>query len=142
MAIRVLAADPDAYLWLTYAPSLEAHGVCVTHVLNALECIQQLRENEWDLLVLDPSVPWGGGDGVLALMNEDPSLPNIPVIVLTAVTNQRVLYRMASFRIADFRTKPLTSKRLLEGVLATHQRYKAELVHEKSGSSKQPDASN
>ena len=38
---------------------------------------------DWDVLVMDPSLPWGGGDGVLAMMYEDPGIPVVPVIVLT-----------------------------------------------------------
>ena len=128
MAIRVLVADPDQYLWTAHCAFLKEHGILATHVTSGLECIRQLRSNDWDMLIIDPSIPWGGGDGVLALMNEDPCMSNVPVIVLTAVTDQRILYRMAPFRIADVRSKPLSRTQLLEGILATHTTHRRHML--------------
>ena len=50
-------------------------------VHNALDCVSQLREETPDVLVLDPALPWGGGDGVLALMREDKTVPKVPTLV-------------------------------------------------------------
>jgi hypothetical protein len=36
------------------------------------------------LLVLEPELPWGQGEGVLALMEEEPDVPNVPVLILSA----------------------------------------------------------
>lgn len=134
MAIRVLIADPDEYLWTAQCVFLEEHGILATHVTNGLECLRELRSKDWDMLIIDPSIPWGGGDGVLALMNEDGDLPIVPVMVLTAVNDRHMLYRMAPFRIADVRSKPLPRQRLLEGILATHKRHNQETHHAESHS--------
>lgn len=134
MAIRVLIADPDEYLGTAHCAFLAEHGILATHVTNGLECLRELRSQDWDMLVIDPTIPWGGGDGVLALMSEDGDLRNVPVMVLTAVNGQRVLYRMAPYRIADVRTKPLLRQRLLEGILATHKRHNQETHHDESHS--------
>jgi hypothetical protein len=48
-------------------------------------CIAMLRAHAPDLLVLGPSLRWGGCDGVLARLREDDSLPSIPVLLLSSV---------------------------------------------------------
>ena len=48
---------------------------------NALDCVSQLREETPNVLVLDPVLPWGGGDGVLACMREDKTVPNVPTLL-------------------------------------------------------------
>ena len=130
MAVRVLVADPDEYLLRCYHDYLEQRGFQVMTVTSGLECVERLRATDWDVLVMDPSLPWGGGDGVLAMMNEDPGIPSVPVIVLTDARDRSVLYRMAPFRIDDFQTKPLSSKRLAQRILAVQLRRLMEVSHE------------
>jgi DNA-binding response OmpR family regulator len=130
MAVRVLVADPDEYLLHCYRNYLEQRGFQVTTVTSGLECVEELRATEWDVLVMEPSLPWGWGDGVLAVMHEDPDIPLIPVIVLTDARDRGVLYRMAPFRVDDFQTKPLSGKRLAERIVAVLQNRLMEVTHE------------
>jgi two-component system, OmpR family, response regulator len=130
MAVHVLIADPDEYLSRCYHDYLEQRGFHVTTVTTGLACVEKLRGAKWDVLVIDPSLPWGGGDGVLAMMNEESGIPGIPVIVLTDARDRSVLYRMAPFRIDDFQTKPLSSKRVAQRILAVQLRRLMEVTHE------------
>lgn len=130
MVVRVLVADPDEYLLRCYRHDLEQRGFQVVTVTSGLECIEKLRAADADVLVMEPSLPWGGGDGVLALMSETPDIPCIPVIIVTDARDRGVLYRMAPFRIDDFQIKPLRGQRLAERVLAARQRRLVEVSHE------------
>ena len=64
-----------------------------------------------DVLVLEPQLPWGGGDGVLAMMGEMPGLAVVPVMVLTSCRDPRVLEAVSRFPISDYQVKPLTPDR-------------------------------
>ena len=130
MAVRVLVADPDEYLLRCYRHDLEQRGFQVVTVTSGLECIEKLRATDWDVLVMEPSLPWGGGDGVLAMMHETPDVRCVPVIIVTDARDRGVLYRMAPFRVDDFQTKPLRGQRLAERVLAARQRRWMEVSHE------------
>ena len=130
MAVRVLVADPDEYLMRCYRDYLEQHGCQVTTVTSGVDCVEKLRATDWDVLVLEPSLPWGGGDGVLAVMHEDQDIPLIPVIVLTDARDRSVLYRMSPFLVDDFQTKPLSCKRLADRIFAIQQRRLVEVSHE------------
>jgi len=81
--LRVLIADADQALSLSYAVALERSGfdVDVAIASNGLRCVDQLRKCRPHVLVLDPSILWGGGDGVLALMREESEVPAVPVLV-------------------------------------------------------------
>ncbi|OHB77833.1 MAG: hypothetical protein A2W31_17620 [Planctomycetes bacterium RBG_16_64_10] len=134
MSVRVLIADADQYLVNAYRQCLEQQGFTVTTATSGLECVEKLRERTSDLLVIDPGLPWGSGDGVLAVMHEDPDVPRVPVIVLTDARDRGVLYRLAPFRVDDFQVKPLSGKRLTERILAFVKRRSMEVSHEKSDS--------
>ena len=71
--IRVLMADPDESLQPLYREPLLQKGFIVTAALSGLECAARLRERVPDVLVLEPQLPWGGGEGVLAMMGEVPA---------------------------------------------------------------------
>ncbi len=63
MVVRVLVADPDEYLLRCYRHDLEQRGFQVVTVTSGLECIEKLRAAAGDVLVMESSLPWGGGGG-------------------------------------------------------------------------------
>jgi carbon storage regulator CsrA len=122
MPARVLIADSDQYLLDSYRKYLEQQGFDVVTATTGLECVERLRDSVPDALVLEPSIPWGWGDGVLAMMQEEPDIPSVPVIVLTYGRDRGVLYRLAPFKIDDYQVKPLRPQRLAERIRAVAKR--------------------
>ena len=118
MSIRVLIADAEQYLLDCYRADLAQQGFDVITATNGVECVEKLRERAPDVLVLEPSIPWGGGDGVLALIREGADVPQVPVIILTYGRDHGVLYRLAPFQVDDYQTKPLIATRLAERIRA------------------------
>jgi DNA-binding response OmpR family regulator len=116
MTVRVLLADADRYLLQNYSDYLKRYGFEVAIATTGLECLERLRDFSPHVLVLEPSIPWGGGDGVLAMMHQDVDVPLIPVVVLTYGRDPGVLYRLAPFKIDDYQMKPLQPRRLVERI--------------------------
>ncbi len=132
MPVRVLIADPDEYLLDSYRGYLEQHGFAVLTATTGLECVQRLRDSGPDVLVLEPSIPWGWGDGVLAMMHEESDVPSLPVIVLTYGCDRSVLYRLAPYRIDDYQVKPMRPRQLAELIRAVAARGKCEASPEET----------
>jgi DNA-binding response OmpR family regulator len=107
-------ADTDESLRPLYRGPLLQEGFELLTAMSGLECIARLRSCVPDVLVLEPQLPWGGGDGVLSLMGEVPELANVPVIVLTSCRDPRLLEAVARFPVSDYQLKPLTPDRLVE----------------------------
>ncbi len=89
--INVLMADPDPSLPPVYREPLSREGFDLGTAANGLECVVRLRECVPDVLVLEPQMPWGGGEGVLAILDQSPDLATIPVMILTACRDPHVL---------------------------------------------------
>jgi carbon storage regulator len=113
--IRVLIADPSEYLLTFYRDDLAQRGFKVEIAANGLDCLHKLQVFRPDVLVLEPNMPWGG-DGILAVMHEDPKTPSVPVMILTHGCDPAVLYNISPYPISDFQKKPLTAKRLAERI--------------------------
>jgi carbon storage regulator CsrA len=116
MSIHVLIADPNEYLSDSYSNYLSQHGFKVDTASNGLECVEKLREFMPDILVLEPMMPWGGGDGVLALMHNDLDMAIIPIMILTYGCDPSVLYNISPYSISDFQIKPMSPRRLAERI--------------------------
>lgn len=113
MPIRVLIADPDVSLLSTYREPFFRQGFELGTAISGLDCIDRLRECRPDVLVLEPHIPWGGGDGILAIMGESPVLATVPVMILTSGQDPCVLKGVGDFPISDYHLKPLGPDRLV-----------------------------
>jgi carbon storage regulator len=111
---RVLIADPSEYLLNFYRDHLAQRGFHVETAVNGLDCVRKLQDFRPEALVLEPCMPWGGGDGVLAVMHEDPDVPVVPVMILTYGCDSAMLYNISPYPISDFQKKPVTAKRLVD----------------------------
>ncbi len=130
--IRVLLADPDEALQPVYREGLAQEGFEVVAAYSGLECVARLHECVPDLLVLEPQLPWGGGDGVLARMSEVPQLASVPVIVLTSCRDSQVLDRVTRFPVSGYHLKPLAPKQLARTLrtLLDHPRQRFTLAEQ------------
>ncbi len=105
-------ADPDESLQLVYRGHLLEEGFELVTAVSGLECVARLRQRAPDVLVLEPQLPWGDGEEVLAIMGEVPELATVPVMVLTSCRDPRLLESVARFPASDYQLKPLTPDRL------------------------------
>jgi DNA-binding NtrC family response regulator len=112
---RILLADPDDRLMATHRHYLTARGYIVAACGDALGCVDLLRSFRPDLLVLDPDLPWGQGEGVLSLM-DDGDLPVVPVILVTSRPFLHQLSEAAGSRVWSILAKPVPPERLEESV--------------------------
>jgi DNA-binding response OmpR family regulator len=120
---RVLLADRDETLLAQYREFLLRDGFDVITAFDGLDCVAKLRLFVPDILVVDPGLLWGGGEGVIAMMYEDPLVPFIPVLVLAEAEDPRGHYGVGVFPVSIFHMKPLAPYRLaqsLRGVLEPH----------------------
>ena len=68
------------------------------------------------MLVLDPALPWGQGEGVLAMMYEDPGVPLVPVMVLTDMEDPLGRYGVGIFPVSAYHVKPLPPNQLAQSL--------------------------
>jgi DNA-binding response OmpR family regulator len=114
MTARVLLADPDGALLAAYRSYLRREGFEVAVARDGLDCLAKLRRFAPDVLVLDPDLPWGRGDGVLALMHEEADVRVIPVVALAARDTADGKDHIGPFPVNVYHVKPLSPDRLAE----------------------------
>jgi len=99
------------------AEILEVEGFKVIPANNGEECLKALRKNKVDLILLDIMMPKSDGWMVHRKIKENPSWKEVPIIILTAKTDD--IDRNIGLEVAkvdDFITKPFVPEDLVNRV--------------------------
>jgi len=83
---------------------------------SGLECLAKLREVEPDVLIVDLDMPWGGGDGVIALTKERRDLATVPAVLVVGAAPRSVLADRVGVPRSNCYQKPVRLERLLDAV--------------------------
>jgi CheY-like chemotaxis protein len=95
-----------------YVLDLTCRGFEVATADDGLQCLDVLRRFPPDVIVIEPELLWGGGDGVLAVLHESPEWRELPVLVLTTDRNRSAMYSISQFPVNDFWVQPVPPERL------------------------------
>ena len=114
MVATILIADADPGLCDLYRRFFSHHGWPVQTAGGGLECLAHLRQRLPRLVILDFSLPWGGPDGVLAVMRDDPRLCQLPVILTSTSASCDIPAALASPPVVRALWKPFPLQILLE----------------------------
>ena len=115
--VRVLVADDDPDIILALRIRLEAAGYEVITAMDGRAAVEGIRGSQPDIAILDINMPEGNAFAVLDALRED-GLQNLPVIFLTADTQERSQVKAFHRGIRHYLTKPYDPKTLL--VLLEH----------------------
>jgi DNA-binding response OmpR family regulator len=114
---RILVAEDDTVTsnLIVYRLSREP-GFEVQHYPDGLDALAALKEQSFDLAVLDVQMPGLDGFGVLSQMREDPNLAAIPVIMLTSLGGEEDIVRGLEIGANDYMVKPFSPAELIARV--------------------------
>ncbi len=85
----ILLVDDDLTLREMYAERLKAEGFAVDTAKDGEEALQKVTQTQPNIVLLDVMMPKINGLDVLKKMREQEGTKNIPVIVLTALIQDR-----------------------------------------------------
>jgi DNA-binding response OmpR family regulator len=114
----ILIAEGDNELRDRLGRLLGEHGYQVISASDGLECSRKLRQQKPQAVVLDQDLRWGGSEGVLAVMRDDPVLCRIPVILTFRPTASFPVFDLVSLPVVQSLGKPYPFTVLLDSVRA------------------------
>jgi len=83
MAKKILIIEDDKFLRKVIDKKLSKEGYLVIEAVDGEKGLKAVKDKKPDLVLLDLVLPEMDGFEVLAKMKKDPSLSNIPVIILS-----------------------------------------------------------
>ena len=92
---HILIVDDEASMRKNIIDLLSAKGFKISEADNGEDALDQIRVNQFDLILLDINLP--GIDGLSALNEIKKDNPDLPVIIFTAYgTSERAIEAMKS----------------------------------------------
>jgi two-component system sensor histidine kinase/response regulator len=128
-SLRVLVVEDNSVNQLLLVRLLEKRGHDVQVVVNGLEALQALKNENFDLVLMDVQMPeMGGMDATEAIrQNEKSSKLHTPIIALTASTTKGDREKCLASGMDGYLTKPIRTMEL-DALLANHIARRMEQV--------------
>ena len=93
---------------------LKSHGYVVLEADDGLDGLAVLRVNrDVATIIADINMPRMDGIEMLAAINNDPSLSNCPIIMLTTETNTELITKVRSLGARGWIVKPVDEQQLI-----------------------------
>ncbi|MEO6798223.1 MAG: response regulator [Candidatus Dormibacter sp.] len=109
----ILVVDDDDSVRQLIARHLEQDGWKTVQASNAADAVQLAHECRPVLMTLDVMMPDASGWWVLEKLREDPDTAGVPVLVVTIVEDQRLVFALGA---SDYLAKPYDRNALVEKV--------------------------
>jgi twitching motility two-component system response regulator PilH len=122
---RILIIDDDEVVCYGVKSILGKEGYEVMALPNAKDIIAQVNKFKPDIILLDLSMPFIGGIEVCEMLNEDPNLQGIPIIILSALDKQPDKLKAYKQGVVEYLVKPI-DREVLVAKIAKFLKYKRE----------------
>lgn len=110
-AIRVLVVDDEARFRTTLAKMLRSRGLAVEAVGSGEECLAELDDRPYDVVLLDIRMPGLGGLETLRLLKE--RHPEVEVVMLSGHANLDTAIELLKLGAYDYLVKPCPLEEVL-----------------------------
>jgi CheY-like chemotaxis protein len=114
--VTLLIADADALWRDRFRDFFSQYGFTVETAADGLECLTKLRVFEPDVLIVELDMPWGGGDGVIARLNEDVRLTKAPAVLAVGSAPPETLAARVGLPHRRCYQKPVRMERMMDSV--------------------------
>ncbi len=111
---RILWVDDEIDLLKPHLMFLQARGYHVDAITNGDDALVLMRENAYDLVLLDEQMPGRCGMEVLEIMRRED--PHTRVVMVTKSSEDRTMTEAIGRRVADYLVKPTSPRQVLSVV--------------------------
>jgi len=110
----ILWVDDEIDLLKAHIIFLEERGLKVVTAANGDDAIDRVKNEQFDLVLLDEMMP--GRDGLSTLVALKEIRPNLPVVMVTKSEEERLMEQAIGQKIDDYLTKPVNPSQVLSAV--------------------------
>jgi two-component system, OmpR family, phosphate regulon response regulator PhoB len=126
----VLVVEDEAALQQLLAYNLERAGFAVEQAYDSDEAQVLIAERAPDLVLLDWMLPWMSGLELCRQLRRKPATANLPIIMLTARTEEPDRLQGLNTGADDYITKPFSIEELIARVRAVLRRVRPAFAEE------------
>ncbi|MEM9444249.1 MAG: response regulator [Verrucomicrobiota bacterium] len=113
---KLLSVDDSKMIHMVIGKAFKNYNLELFYASNGVEGLAVATRENPDLILLDVTMPVMDGVETLTKLKSDPTLKDIPVIMLTAEAGKENVVRIAKIGIRDYIIKPFTEGLIAERV--------------------------
>ncbi|HYC79411.1 MAG TPA: response regulator [Candidatus Binatia bacterium] len=102
---RILIVEDEEILLTALSEELKQEGFQVTGAKDGVEGVEKVKSEKPDLVLLDLVMPRLDGIGALKQMKDDPEIKDIPVVILTNLSDYDKISDALSLGAMDYLVK-------------------------------------
>ena len=113
---RLLVIDDDRMIHTVMRAALEKHGYKVHSAFDPIQAQMMVRQVRPDLIVLDITMPGGGGFEAFRRLQMMSTTSQIPILVYTSLPHDQVVQRIPESATVVYLPKPSSPEVILASV--------------------------
>jgi DNA-binding response OmpR family regulator len=126
---RMLLVEDDSFVSSIYQTKLEHEGFEVALATNGLEALKQLEGGTFDMVLLDIIMPYMDGIETLRKMKGAEAWKNIPVILLTNLSEREKIEEALGIGANDYLIKShFTPSEVIEKINALFKKIESDKI--------------
>ena len=110
---KILVVDDEEHVVAAIVTNLQIDGFDVVPAYNGAEALELVPTESPDLIILDVMMPEMDGWEVLQSLKENPDTESIPVVMLTALSQDRDIEMGWELEANAYLTKPFDPAKLI-----------------------------
>jgi DNA-binding response OmpR family regulator len=116
MRPRILLVDDELPILKVVGKRLEIEGFAVSVAMDGQEAVRKAQLERPDLILLDLMLPKMNGFEVCTLLKDDHATQRIPIVILSAKTQEEDERRALACGADAYFKKPFNAPALMEGI--------------------------
>lgn len=105
MKPKILIVEDESFLRKVIAQECRENGYLVEEAIDGEEALKKVKEENFDLILLDLLLPGMDGFQVLSQLKKDPQLSKIPVLILSNLGQKEEIEKGLSLGAEDYLVK-------------------------------------
>lgn len=111
---RILVIDDSNTNLVLLESLLQKNGYNVSSALSAMEGIEKLKNTIPDLIYLDFLMPEVDGLEFLDILCENKDWKDIPVVIISAISDAEIIRKSKEKGVIDYITKPINIHKIID----------------------------
>jgi len=114
---KILIVEDDSFVMDIYQTKLSQSGYDVAGAVNGLEALKIMKDNDFDLMLLDIVMPYMDGLEILKKVKVDEKNKDLPIILLTNLSQKEEVDKGLKLGASDYLIKShFTPSEVLEKI--------------------------
>ncbi|MBT3206997.1 MAG: PAS domain S-box protein [Bacteroidetes bacterium] len=115
--LRVLICDDNAEFRLYLTEAVSTFGINSNTVNSGMDCIEELKQNDYGLLIIDWLMPEMDGLETIERIKKNSKISEIPILLTSSFGGEDIIKKAFKLGVSNYLTKPFAYSSLFDSIM-------------------------